>query len=262
MKTDELGPEQSIHGSSWGRMHGGYFGDPEVARPLVEVVRGVWAEAWPERIVDLGGGTGFLLGQVRAAGVAGASLAVLDDSAPQLAEAAKTGLECVRGAVDAFRRTDVVPAGMRVLWLMRSVLHYAGEAGLDPLLRHLRAQAEPGEAWVHQTACFEKAQDAACLNALYRRMRTAKWYPTIAALRRRLSAAGWRVDDVRPAPTLHLEARELGLRYGLDEGDLGRIRTEMANEFGSRNDVYGTSEDGFRADLRYAIFVCRANPSG
>ena len=262
MKTDELGPEQSIHGSAWGRMHGGYFSDPDVARPLVEAVRGVWAEARPGRIVDLGGGTGFVLAQLRAAKLGGCGMLVLDDSAPQLAEAEKAGFSCVRGSVDAFRRTDVAPAGMRVLWLMRSVLHYAGEAGLDPLLRHLRAQAEPGEWWVHQTACFEREADAACLNALYRRMRTAKWYPTIAALRKRLAAAGWHVEDVRPAPTLHLEAGELALRYELNEGDRARIRAEMASEFGSRNDVYGTSDAGFRADLRYAIFVCRANPFG
>ena len=82
MMAENLGPEQAVHGSSWGRMHGGYFSDPEVARPLVEAVRAVWREARPDRIVDLGGGTGYLLGQVRAADAAGVALTVLDDSAP------------------------------------------------------------------------------------------------------------------------------------------------------------------------------------
>ena len=144
MTAENLGPEQAVHGASWGRQHGGYFSDPEVARPLVAAVRDVEDAARPERIVDVGGGTGYLLAHLRAAGIGvGAALTVLDDSPPQLAEAAKAGLVCVRGSADAFRRTDVAPAGTRILWLMRSVLHYAGAEGLAPLLRHLRAQAAP-----------------------------------------------------------------------------------------------------------------------
>lgn len=262
MKTEPLGPEQALHGSSWGRLHGGYFSNLDVARPLVNAVRDAWTEAHPDRVVDLGGGTGFLLSQLRAAGIGCNSLTVLDGSAPQLAEAKKAGLACLRGSVDAFRRAEVAPAGERVLWIMRSVLHYAGEDGLDPLLGHFRAQAMEGETWVHQTACFEREEDAACLNALYRKMRTEKGYPTLADLRERLAAAGWRTESVRPAPTLHLDARELGSRYGLDESDLRRIREEMAAEFGGRSPLFRESPDGFRADLPYRIFVCRANLRG
>jgi len=185
-------------------------------------------------------------------------LAVLDDSAPQLAEAAKGGWACVRAAVESFVRAAAAPAGQRVLWIMRSVLHYAGETGLDPLLRHLRAQAEPGEFWVHQTACFERPEDAACLNALYRRMRTAKWYPTIADLRSRLAAAGWSVATIRPAPTLALDSAELGRRYGLEPPELAAIRAEMAKDFGLNPAAFHLRPDGFRAELRYAVFVCRA----
>ena len=258
MMAENLGPEQAVHGSSWGRMHGGYFSDPEVARPLVEAVRAVWREARPDRIVDLGGGTGCLLAQLRAAGVGNVPRVVLDDSEAQLAEAGKIGLACVRGSVGAFRRAEVAPAGTRVLWLMRSVLHYAGETGLDPLLRHLRAQAEPSEFWVHQTACFERAEDAACLNALYRRMHTAKWYPTADDLQARLAAAGWALAETRPAPTLHLDSAELGIRYGLEADALAAVRTDMIREFGAEHAVLHSRPDGFRAELRYALFVCRA----
>jgi len=259
MTAENFGPEQAVHGSSWGRLHGGYFSDPEVARPLGAAVREIWAEARPNRIVDVGGGTGYLLAHLRAAGLgAGAALTVLDDSAPQLAEAAKAELVCVRGAAGAFRRTDGAPAGARALWIMRSVLHYAGAAGLDPLLRHLRAQAAPGECWVHQTACFERAEDAARLNALYAKMRTAKWYPTVADLQARLAAAGWAVASVRSAPTLALDSAELAARYGLDEAEMRRIATEMASEFGAAGSVFRRKFDGFSADLHYRIFTCRA----
>ena len=259
MTANSLGPEQAVHGSAWGRMHGGYFSDPEVARPLVEAVREVHAKARPDAIVDLGGGTGFLLARLRETGAGGGALLVdLDGSAPQLAEAAKAGLACVRGSAGSFRREAAVPAGRAALWLMRSVLHYAGEQGLDPLLRHLRAQAAAGEFWVHQTACFEREEDAACLNALYRRLRTPKWYPTADDLQARLAAAGWALAETRPAPTLHLDSAELGIRYGLDADALAAVRTDMIREFGAEHAVLHSRPDGFRAELRYALFVCRA----
>lgn len=261
MTTDDFGPERAVHGSPWGRMHGGYFSDPEVARPLVEVVRGAWAESRPDRIVDLGGGTGFLLARLRMAGIgAGTTLVDLDGSAAQLAEAEKAGISCVCGSVETFRRAEVVPAGRKALFAMRSVLHYSGERGLMPLLEHLRAQAEPGEFWVHQTASFEREDDARCLNALYRKMRTGKWYPTVADLRARLAAAGWSAEAVRPAPTLHLESGELGRRYGLGGDDLAAIRDEMEKEFDGHSSAFRSSPTGFQADLHYRIFACRAIP--
>ena len=189
---------------------------------------------------------------------AGSALVNLDGSAPQLSEAAKGGFACACGAVESFRRAEVAPAGARVLWTMRSVLHYAGEGGLAPWLAQLRAQAEPGEFWVHQTACFERKEDAGCLNALYRKMRTGKWYPTVADLRERLAAAGWRTEAVQPAPTLQLESGELGIRYELDAADLAGIRSEMGREFGEANPVFRRSPDGFQTEVRHAIFICRA----
>ena len=254
-----IGREQLVHGASWAQIHGGYFSDPEVARPLIEAVREVWAAARPDAIVDLGGGTGFLLSQLRRAGLSeGALLMDLDGSEPQLAEAAKAGLECVCGAVDGFRREEVAPTGRTALWLMRSVLHYAGENGLDPLLRHLRTQAAAGEFWVHQTACFERAVDAACLNALYRQLRTGKWYPTVADLRQRLAAQGWAVAEERPAPTLILDSDGLGLRYGTDAAGLQAIGQALSAEFGESNDVFRFTPAGFQADLHYRAFICRA----
>ncbi len=248
-----------VHGASWGRVHGGYFSDPAVARPLVEAVRAVWARTRPEVVVDLGGGTGFLLSQLRAGGFGGeVALVNLDCSEAQIEMAGEAGVCCVRGSVDRFRRADVAPAGRSALFLMRSVLHYGGEDGLAPLLRHLRAQAEGGECWVHQTACFEGREDADCLNALYRKMRTRKWYPTIADLKERLGTAGWRVEDILPAPTLRLDSAELGFRYGLTDAELACVGKEMAEEFGGRGEVFRLRPGGFQADLRYRIWACVA----
>lgn len=259
MKTGNLGPEQKVHGSSWGHVHGGYFADPEVARPLVEAVREIWIASRPEVIVDFGGGTGFLLLQLRAEGIsAETALVNLDCSAAQLEVADASGISSVCGAVDGFQRAEVVPEGRKALFLMRSVLHYAGEAGLSPLLRHIRKQTAVGEHWIHQTACFERQEEADCLNELYRRMHTGKWYPTVADLHARLEETGWRVDSVRPAPVLHLGSEELGLRYGLDDAELRRIGEDMLAEFGGQGEALRPFRGGFQADLHYRLFVCSA----
>lgn len=257
----DFGPEQSVHGLAWGRQHGGYFGDPEVARAMVDAVRGIWGQADPDAVVDLGGGTGFWLTQLREAGLGRpAALVVLDASVEQLGQAAAAGLECVQGSVDTFRRSEVAPERGRILYVMRSVLHYTGEQGWRRLLRHIRRQAEPGEYWVHQTACFERREDAACLNALYRKMRTDKWYPTVRALGLALESSGWDVVSTSPAPTLHLKSGELGTRYGLDAAELKQIQREMGAEHGADNPVFHAAEDGFQAELPYRIWVCRAAP--
>lgn len=257
--SGELGTERGVHGLAWGQVHGGYFSDPAVARPLLEAVQTEWGASRPDVIVDLGGGTGFLLTQLRSFGIgAGTRLVNLDHSPEQLEVAAGAGIISVRGAVDEFQRADVVPAGRKALFMMRSVLHYAGETGLIPLLWHLRAQMESGECWIHQTACFERQKDADCLNALYRRMRTRKWYPTRAGLEQRLAAAGWQVESVSPAPPLKLESGELGRRYGLEAPALLRIGTEMAAEFSRQGPVFQQQLRGFQAELHYCIFSCRA----
>lgn len=252
-------PEQAVHGASWAQMHGGYFADPVIARPLVAAVHEIQARDRPDVVVDLGGGTGFLLVQLRACGAGkGTALVDLDCSPAQLQVARESGLAVVNGTMDSFRRVEVVPDGARAMYVMRSVLHYAGEAGLAPLLRHVRAQARPGEYWIHQTACFDADNDAACLNSLYRRMRTGKWYPTAVRLRALLHAAGWEVVSSAPAPVLQLGSGELALRYGLTAAEIESIRRDMVRDFGTDHPVFRSNGAGFTADLRYQIFVCRA----
>jgi hypothetical protein len=143
---------------------------------------------------------------------------------------------------------------------MRSVLHYLGENGVTPLLRHLRNQAKEGEFFLHQSASFENEEEADCLNALYRYMRTHKWYPTADDLKKRLADSGWSVTATTPAPTLLLKSDDLGLRYALDTSDLVRIRDTMAREFGKMNRVFRITPSGFHADLHYQIYTCMAAP--
>jgi hypothetical protein len=209
----------------------------------------------------LGGGTGYVLGQLRAGGIGPqVSLVNLEYSDAQLAAASDVGLTCVRGSAEAFRRSDLGPENERFLFTMRSVLHYFGQDALARVLRHVRAQAGEGEFFVHQTASFRDPRDADCLNALYRMMRTRKWYPTVDFLCGRLADAGWNVMDVLPSPPLALTGEDLARRYNLDEADLTRIRGSLSCDFAGRDAAFTTKGSDLRAFLHYWIYVCSAVP--
>ncbi len=254
-----LGAENALFGKAFGGLHGGYFSSPEVARPLIDAALAVHKEIHPDIVVDLGGGTGSLLSQLKAAGLDPmTNIVLLDGSEAQLYVAQSNGLPTVCGSLVEFPRKAIIPEGQRALFLMRSVLHYFGEAGLVPMLEHLRAQAEEGEVWIHQTACFEQAEDAACLTKVYQRIHTDKWYTTVDDLQQKLSETGWEVTACKPASTLSLESNDLGVRYGVDQKELRRIQEEVAAEFGEQSAVFRLTPSGFQADLRYHIFVCRA----
>jgi hypothetical protein len=253
--------EKGSHGQLWDTLHGGYFASPEAACPLLKTVREAIDAAGPDVVLDLGGGTGFLLSQlVVQDGGQGMVLVNLDCSAAQLSAAERRGIACCSASVSDFRRGVAAPEEKRFLFVMRSVLHYFGEKGLSPVLQHIRSQARKGELFVHQTACFENAGEAACLNALYAKMRTGKWYPTVAELRRRMAGAGWDLIAVVAAPPLRLTSADLAERYALAPDQIARIREGLAREFGETEGVFQPLPQGFLASLHYRIFVCAAGP--
>ncbi len=256
---DYIGTEKVVHGRRWGGFHGGYFSDPTIARPLVETARGILAKSPSDMIVDVGGGTGFLLSQFASQDIcAGAALVNIDCSEAQLEQTDKESILRVCTSIMDFRRGDIAVDNKRIFFVMRSVLHYLGETGLSSLLCHLREQAKEGEIFVHQSASFDNDQEAACLNALYRHMHTRKWYPTINALEKYLADSGWCITARIQAPPLLLTSDDLGQRYNLDVSDIQHIRDMMAGEFGEANRVFQLTPSGFHANLHYWIYTCVA----
>lgn len=249
--------ETAIHGRRWTVFHGGFFSDAEVARPLVDEISTRLARNRPDIVADLGGGTGFLLAQVK---LRHPDVALVDlDTCPiQLGEAARAGIPTVQRSLTEFRRCDVAPDGQKVMYIMRSVFHYLGEAGLEPALRHVRAQARPGELFIHQTASFESDREAACMNAIYRMMKTNKWYPTVERMRRSAEGTGWRVRSVTPVPSLRLTAHDLSTRYHVDKETIRRMRDEIGAEFADARDVFHRTRDAFVAHLKYEVYECEA----
>jgi SAM-dependent methyltransferase len=258
MTTDEqINRENVFHGARWNQAHEGYFSDPAVAAPLVQKIRDLARQSEPETIIDLGGGTGALLSQLRMSGAApGATWVDLDASPDQLDVARAAGFACLQGSVESFSRHEMPFENNRTLFLMRSVLHYFGQEGLRRVLRHIRALLRPGEFFVHQTASFKRQQDADCLNTLYHLMRTPKWYPTVDTLCGCLREEGWRVLEVCPAPSLRLRSDDLMSRYDLDETDVRRILEDPAFTSAVPDDVFQKNDRAFCAYLHYSIYVC------
>jgi hypothetical protein len=143
---DHIGTEKIVHGQHWGTLHGGYFSDPAIARPLIEAAKIILVKTRADVIVDLGGGTGFLLNQLASHKIgADVTMVNVDCSEAQLDLIDANSISSVYTSIGEFKRSTIENGQKRCFFLMRSVLHYLGENGVTPLLRHLRDQAGEGE---------------------------------------------------------------------------------------------------------------------
>ncbi|MGB5216753.1 MAG: class I SAM-dependent methyltransferase [Smithella sp.] len=257
---EQIKRESCVHGKQWNSLHNGYFSDALIARPFIETIIRYLSDSAPEVIVDLGGGTGFILRELIAKGVTANIFPVnLDCSETQLDAMGKRGIPCINCMISDFSRNDLVfNEEQRVFFIMRSVLHYFGQKDLIDILQHIRNQAQKGEMFIHQSACFENEVEARCLNALYQEMGSPKWYPVIKETRDKMMAANWQVIEECPAPPLQLLSAELGQRYGVTSQVLSEICDRIINEFGEIENIFQCTSDGFVACLNYRIFVARA----
>jgi len=95
--SEQINREESVHGEQWGELHGGYFSDPANSAAFVERVKDLLNESHPDVVVDLGGGTGFLLSQLAVQELCkDLTLVNLDCSDVQLATARRAGITSVR----------------------------------------------------------------------------------------------------------------------------------------------------------------------
>ena len=253
--------ELGIHGPRWRTVHKGYFANPEVAMPLIKTLKNAIALSTPHPavVVDLGGGTGFVLQELLKHGqYPGVRFINVDISKRQLAMDTDSRILAIRTSVTEVTRDLFETKNRPLLFVMRSVLHYFGYTGLRPFLRHLRAQMEPGEFFVHQTACFEHQIDAQRLNLLYQRMRIDKWYPTAKELKTCLEETGLAVHSIHAVPKLCLTSQDLAERYRLSREEVRGIRAEISQEYGETPAVFVVTPNGFTAYLYYQIFTCVA----
>jgi SAM-dependent methyltransferase len=251
--------EQSLYGKKWNLVHEGYFSDPAVAAPFISAIEHAIRASHPSVVADLGGGTGFIIAILAEHDRQGEMIFLDVDSSPeQLAQARDPRISCITCSIPEVRRERLVAGGGTLLACMRSVLHYFGEAGLKPVLRHLRSQMRSGEYLVHQTASFARARDKEILNILYEGMDTGKWYPTLDELALALREEGWEVEAVERAPSLILTMPELAKRYRVDREIMTSLGREIMDRYGPVPGTFTPTAEGFTAYLGYHIMTCRA----
>lgn len=256
---DEIFKEKSVHGESWSSVHGGYFSNPVYASLLTgDICRRV-SERRPGILSDVGGGTGFLLSMIRdALGGYCPPLLDIDVSDEQLMIAARLGMSTLKCSALELSRVDITGHGQPpVMLAMRSVAHYFG-ADWPLLFKHLRSILEKGECLVHQTACFNGKEAAACVDRIYSLLGTGKIFPTECGLVEELSCSGWRVDIVGSPNPIVIKSDELATRYSKTTAELADIRDIVNNEFGQAPGVFEIEGDGFRTKLDYVVMCCEA----
>ena len=259
LKDREMRREMDIHGIPWEKMHGGYFADPEIASLFIEKIMRIMKTSPPDVLVDLAGGTGFILNEVsRYQSHPDMRFVNLDLSGKQLSCNHNPVISKLQTCLSDFKRSDIDSPQKKFIFIMRSAFHYLGKEGIGPFLEHLRSQMKTGEFFIHQTASFAFRKDVDCMNILYEQMGTEKWYPTVRELRKLLADAGWSVLSVSPAPSLPLYSDDLMRRYGLSRETVIRIRKFLTGHFHEIEHIFMKKPDGFCAFLHYYIYTCVA----
>ncbi|MEW6359096.1 MAG: hypothetical protein AB1696_22370 [Planctomycetota bacterium] len=253
--------EAGVQGSRWSTVHEGYFSNPDVAQPLVNAICRAMKDRAPTVLADLGGGTGFILHQVLAQNPCeGVRVEDVDISTRQLSEDHDPHVVNLAYSAADVTRANLCPRqDDRLMFTMRSLLHYFGHKGSRSLLRHLREQMKPGEVFVHQSACFEDAIGAKCLDRIYAMMKSDKWYTTVDDMAKVLKKEGWAVTKIEAAPPIHLTSADLADRYHLSDADVKAIRDDVASRYGTIPGVFDLTEDGFSSWGHYRIFTCTAD---
>ncbi|NOZ20899.1 MAG: hypothetical protein GXP25_07390 [Planctomycetes bacterium] len=252
--------EAGVQGSRWNTVHDGYFGDPAVAQPMVDAICRAMKDCSPTVLADLGGGTGLILHRVLAqAPCNGVRMEDVDISLRQLSQDRDPHIMDLAYSVADVTRANLCPReDDRLMFTLRSLLHYFGHEGSRTLLRHLREQMNPGEAFVHQSACFEDPRGAECLDRIYAMMKSDKWYTTVDEMTVILQEEGWTATKIETAPPIHLTSADLADRYHLSDADVAAIRDDVTSRFGALPGVFDHMEDGFSSWLHYRIFTCVA----
>jgi hypothetical protein len=251
--------EARVHGKLWGTYYQGYFSDKRAAKDYVAAIIRVAHEFKPSAIVDLGGGTGFILEQLVEAGIADdIRLVNMDASDAQLAMCNHPRLTPWKGTIQSLQRADIVAETGSLMLICRSVLHYGGIARQKPWLTHLRDQMKPGEWFVHQSGCSDDIEAALALDVLFEMMGVDKWVPPRGLFLGLLAEAKIQVTDDFPMPPLIMPSDDMALRYGLTSDSLDTIKAGLLRTCANRPDLFKPTPSGFTFNFPYRVFACKA----
>jgi SAM-dependent methyltransferase len=250
--------ETGVHGAQWGGQYEGYFGSRKKAQQLIEAIEQCADATTPTVIVDLGGGTGFLLDELiqRQRIPSTARLINMDLSERQLEQVRHPRIMTLQNSFMEFLRQDVATGDDTLMLFTRSTLHYAGVLGQLPTLRHIREQLLPGECFIQQTLAIDEPEDALLVDELIERMHSSKWITPFNALIRNCRRVGFDVIQWTDAPVLNITDTEFSARYHVPVQEMQQIRDILQKAYAERT-VWSVNEHGFVMHLPYKIVACR-----
>jgi len=255
----DIESEKHVHGERFTKLFGGYFGDPQVATPLVDAIHRAIHAHTPRVLMDVGGGTGFVLSELlRVYPDTPCRLVDLDLSADQLGEERDQRITTLQASAEDVTRADLCAGDETLMLAMRSVIHYFGHANIVPFLKHLRSLLNPGEIMVHQTACYADPNNALLLEQMIQGMGAGKSPLTQAEVLRFLDEAGWRVLEFIPAPALFMASEELAYRYHVTVDQIRALSEEVLSGFKTVPDAFIATPDGFTIRTDYHILTSMA----
>lgn len=258
--TDRTVEEEThVHGQLWDRLYDGYFSDKGMASGYVSGVMRVAQRERPSAIVDLGGGTGFILEQLVEAGIPeDIRLFDMDESERQLAVCRYPRIARAVGTFQTFCRGDFVGSTGSLMLICRSVLHYAGVLGQKPWLKHLRDQMKPGEWFVHQSGCTDDIEAELALDVFFEMAGVDKWVSQRDALIGLLEKEGFAVREDFPVPALRMPSETAAMRYRLAPERLAAIEADLRRACADRPDLFAVAPSGFVLNFPYRVFLCQA----
>jgi SAM-dependent methyltransferase len=255
----EIGRETEVHGEHWGQHYDGYFGDETVVAPFLEQVHLAIAESGAGTVVDLGGGTGFVLAQYikHYSPPDALRLVNLDLSEKQLQQIENPRIETCRESLLEFSRAQLSPGRKPLLPITRSTLHYAGLLGLKPVLHHIRQQMLTGELFIHQSICCDNPEDALLLSEVFERLDTHKWLPPGKTLDDCCREA--QLEPIRTAGALPLPMsdRIMGYRYHKSVDEMAALGDVLEKNYPDSH-LWKRFNEGYVVYAPYRIFTCRA----
>ena len=259
MKDKIVERETHVHGNLWGKLYDGFFSDRHMAADYVAAIMRVARDVTPSTITDLGGGTGFILEQLIEAGIAeNVRLVSMDESDSQLAMCKNPRIKPMQGALQSFRRADIMDETGNLMFICRSVLHYAGILGQKPWLKHLRGQMKPGEWFIHQSGCLNDVEAALALDVFFEMAGVEKWLPHREAFIKLLEKAGFAISNDFPAPSLGMPSEILAMRYNISPENLAKIEEDLQQTCSNRPDLFELTPEGFVFNFPYRVFICKA----
>lgn len=255
----DIESEKHVHGARFTKLFGGYFGDPLVAKPLVDAIHKAIQAHTPGVLVDVGGGTGLVLSELlRVYPDTPCRLVDLDLSADQLREERDQRIATLQASAEDVTRADLCAGDETLMLAMRSVIHYFGHANIVPFLKHLRSLLNPGEVMVHQTACYADPNNARLLDQMIKGMGAGKSSLNKDEVLGFLDKAGWRVFESIPAPALVMTSDELAYRYHVTGDAIKALSEKFLTDFKNVPDAFRATRDGFTVRVDYHIFTSMA----